>query len=109
LYDKSPDDLRRIDEYLVSIVDYPEQRRSLSLNLRKELPWSGHPTGFFMANLVLETLGKDVLVESVGNPFRFMTLFQEAAKRLGQTNILFSEKAMALFHGLEAKYALLRK
>lgn len=109
LYDKSPDDLRRIDEYLVSIVDYPEQRRSLSLNLRKELSWSGHPTGFFMANFILETLGKDVLVESVGNPFRFMTLFQEAAKRLGQTIILFSEKAMALIHGLEAKYALLRK
>jgi len=62
-----------------------------------------------MANLILETLGKDVLVEIVWKPFLFITLFQKAAEQLGQTNMLISEKTVAFIHVLDAKYALLRK
>jgi hypothetical protein len=78
-YLESPAMIRRIDTVLTTLEGRLEGRAELGLALRQELPSAGHPTGFFMANLVARELGMDALVAEVGNPFAFLRLYHAAA------------------------------
>ncbi len=104
-YQASADVIRRMDE-LLALMDADEAGWvELGLSLRRSIPSSGHPTGFFMANLAARELGMDRLVRKVGDPFAFLGLYHEAAL-LRQTPEAppFSEAALRVIRGLEGKY-----
>ncbi len=77
--------------------------KQLGDSLRSFITQSGHPTGFFMANCIVEQRGRDAIVEIVRNPFRFFVIYNDAAKKNGKTSV-FSEQAMSFIKSLESKY-----
>ncbi len=70
------------------------------------MPLSGHPTGFIMANLILEQLGLEALRREVGNPFAFIRHFNRAAEEAGKGELVFSPEALALLSESEREHAL---
>jgi hypothetical protein len=75
----------------------------LGRQLRSFVPQSGHPTGFYMANLIEEELGTEAITQVVRNPFRFFALYNRAAERHDSAPTL-SPEAMAYLESLEEKY-----
>lgn len=105
-YAKSPQIIQAMDDLFMQMAEQPEKRGRLGVELRQLIPRSGHPTGFFMANLIIAELGKARLRRSVGNPFAFFTLYREAALKKGDGDGFppLSEKAIDFIKYLEKKY-----
>jgi hypothetical protein len=105
--DKTPKVIQSLDAYLTLYKDVePETRRKIGKKMSRLIPMSGHPTGFYMANAILEKLGKDHLVEHVGNPFAFFRLYQQAAETDQGRHPTFSEESMELIETLERRYCV---
>jgi len=80
----------------------------IEMEVRKALPFSGHPTGFHMARLIKEKFGIERLREHVADPFSFIHEYQLAAKqakgsRYGSDVHLFSPEALKWIDGLRAR------
>lgn len=103
-YEKSPEIIRKMDRLFSAMYDSPEQKGTLGAELQETVPLSGHPTGFYMANLILEQLGKDVLIEDVKNPFAFFRHYKEAADKKKGDTPSFSEKSLQFIRLLEKRY-----
>jgi len=103
-YIKSDSIIHQIDAIFVQISNSPSQGETLGLELKKILPQSGHPTGYYMAKTILEQKGKGELIKGVGNPFEFIELYQRAATKRGRKTALFSEKTLEFIRNLEKKY-----
>jgi hypothetical protein len=98
-----PATIRIMDRILQEMADAPELRDVLGRQFQSFIPQSGHPTGFYMANLIEEELGKEELKRVVRNPFGFFTLYDHAAEANGRAPGL-SDKTLAYLHSLEARY-----
>lgn len=83
-YLNSPAVIHTMDELLARMEARPGKRTELGHALRQAIPSSGHPTGFFMANLIADQLGMDRLIEEVGNPFAFLRRYHAAALRAAE-------------------------
>jgi len=103
-YAKNPEIIREMDALFAAMYDHPERRRELGRKLRDLVPLSGHPTGFYMSNLIIDQLGKDALVKDIGNPFAFFRLYNRAAGKKGDEATTFSEKTIRFIRWLEEKY-----
>jgi hypothetical protein len=103
-YAKSPEIIREMGHLFEAAHDNPEKKMEYGQQLRAIIPLSGHPTGFYMANLIIEQLGKDKLVEEIGNPFAFFRLYKLAADKKGGDTPTFSEKAIRFIRSLEKRY-----
>jgi len=102
-YVKSPDVIREMDDTFPRLSGMRMGRGELGDQLQRDVPMNGHPTGFYMANLIVEELGKDALVSVVGNPFAFFRLYDEAAGKKGGGMPRFSKKALAFIGDLEKR------
>ncbi len=100
----APEFLVFLDEKLDQMQDTAEQRLFTGQQLRENLPMSGHPIGFYMANLILEEKGKGALTEEVGNPFAFFRKYQQVAKAHPGDAPVFSSGAMRVISDMEEKY-----
>jgi len=103
-YDKSPEIMQRMDSLFSQMLRHPEDRGQLGSELRAAVPLSGHPTGFFMANVIIEQLGREPLIDEIGNPFRFFSLYKQAADMKGGGTPSFSDSAIELIQELEGRY-----
>ena len=103
-YKKSPEILGEMDRLFSEMFDYPEKKGKLGSELQKIVPQSGHPTGFFMANLILEQMGRDALIGTVKNPFAFFRVYKEAADKKGGDTPTFSDKTIEFIQLLENRY-----
>ena len=103
-YHKSAEVIRTMDRLFAQMQDGAANRQDLGTELRKAVPRSGHPTGYFMARTIVDTLGKDAVIRTVSNPFAFFRTYNEAAKKKGSGAPVFSEKAMQLLRSLEKRY-----
>jgi hypothetical protein len=99
-----PATLRIMDAIFSEMADDPQLAGGLGGQLRSFIPQSGHPTGFYMANIIEEELGPEALKKVVRNPFRFFDVYNAAAKKSGNAPV-FSPKSLAFIHALEQKYA----
>jgi len=97
------DNLRKFDAILAQIKEKPDQINELCKGIRKVITRSGHPAGFFMANVIVEQMGKDILKTVVRNPFKFFVLYNDAAKKNKDAPV-FSDKAMSMIKDLDQKY-----
>jgi len=104
LYANSPEIIRQMNLLFEAAHDHPEKRMVYGQQLQALVPMSGHPTGFYMANLILEQLGKEALIKDIGNPFAFFRLYKQAADRKGKDAPTFSEKALRFIRSLEERY-----
>ncbi len=106
--DDSPAAIKRLDQLLQELPGasgHPAQY--LGKICKPTLP-DGNPTGFYMAAAIMETLGKEVLIKTVGNPFAFFKLYQRAAQKKPALYTPFSAKTMELIGKLEKKYIIKR-
>jgi hypothetical protein len=108
LYDvqRTPSIISYIDQALIHLSKNPGQERKIGREIINVLPQRGHTTGYFMARLILEKMSKRELVKTVGNPFDFLKLYNEAAKKTGGKYPGFSNEAIEIIDRLAKKYAL---
>jgi hypothetical protein len=98
-----PATIRIMDRILAEMADAPELTDVLGRQFQSFIPQSGHPTGFYMANLIEEELGTEELKRVVRNPFAFFVLYNRAAEANGTAPRL-SDKALTCLQALEARY-----
>ena len=103
---QQPDVIRQFNEILSKIHEEPFRKKELNTEIRRLITRAGHPTGFYMANVILEHIGRQALVDVVRNPFKFFDLYNKAARKDGNTP-MFSKKSLQLLKELEQKYSLL--
>jgi len=96
----SPNVIRKMDELLSRMSDMKTGRGALGQELRRAVPQSGHPTGLYMATVILETMGKPALIDVTDDPFAFFRLYQEAATKKGGDTPRFSTKSVAFLDRL---------
>jgi hypothetical protein len=102
---ETPKLLRKIDSLLADYDVDTHNATEISKTLRKSVPMSGHPTGYFMTRTIIERLGKEVLLEQVGNPFIFFLQYQQAATEYQDpTCPPFSERTEDLVYLLAEQY-----
>lgn len=101
---EQPEIMLKMDALFTKMEDRPEAVGELGKELVKLIPQSGHPTGFYMTNIILGQFGKKPLVDVVRNPFKFFYLYNEAAKK-DKRGLIFSEKSIRFIESLERKYA----
>ena len=99
------DDLsKKMDSLLVLAAKYPEKRREFTDAIRQSVPMSGHPTGYFMADAIMETGGKDEMLKHLGDPFVFFAQYDKAARSSEGKYPAFSNAAMALLFKIRDTY-----
>ncbi|MDH4270408.1 MAG: hypothetical protein OEW18_00370 [Candidatus Aminicenantes bacterium] len=94
LFRESPSVIRTMDELLARMSEMRTGRGELGFQLRRIVPQSGHPTGLYMALLILEELGRPAIVKVACDPFGFFRLYQDAAAKRGGDTPRFSDAAM---------------
>lgn len=87
---------------LIRRIAINEDVGELSRMLRMTPPRAGHPTGHYMSSTIMEVLGKERLLETVGDPFGFIRAYDEAAKTRGLKS--FSQETLGYIDGLAMKY-----
>jgi hypothetical protein len=98
-----PATIRIKDQIFSELADDPGLSDALGAQFQGFIPQSGHPTGFYMANVIEEELGAGALKDVVRNPFRFFARYNRAAEMNGSAPVL-SSKAMAYLESLEKQY-----
>jgi len=99
-YRETPAILRTMDDLLARMNGMTTGRGELGSELRRAVPKVGHPTGLYMATLILEELGRNALVGAADDPFAFFRLYQEAAAKRGGETVRFSTASLAFLDRL---------
>jgi hypothetical protein len=102
---KSANVIREMDRLFAQMYAEPAKRRELGAGLKKAVPRSGHPTGYFMAETIASVLGRRALIDVASNPFAFFRAYDKAARKRGQNAPAFSKPALQLLASLERRYA----
>jgi len=95
----SPRILAEVNRRLEEAADRPGR----DTDLLDIAPQSGHPTGYFMARTIIDGGGEREMIDTIGNPFAFIYLYNRAAMKSG-TAPLFSRKAVEYLKELERTY-----
>ncbi|MFH1194457.1 MAG: DUF5700 domain-containing putative Zn-dependent protease [bacterium] len=106
LVSMSPEVIKQIDAILNSVYRNSTNLKTAGMQLRIAIPGGGHTTGYFMASLISEQLGRSELVRCVGNPFKFLILYNNAAKLGGYNYPQFSNETMQYLYALEKKFVV---
>ena len=105
----TPATLRSLDSLLVAFGAAVEAAgdtaaaAAIGSHIAELVPMSGHPTGYFMSNVILIELGKERLVADVTDPVAFFRTYDEAARASGVAPGL-SSRAMETLGAIEARY-----
>lgn len=100
---RTPFVIKQMDKLFSEAGKNKNRRRLLGSKMLNLLPQKGHTTGYFMASLILEQLGKRKLIACLGNPFKFILTYNSAAK-LSRRYPAFSYKALETIKEFENKY-----
>ena len=95
--------IKQMDKILIKAEKNPNLRNRLGNKLLNLLPEKGHTTGYFMASLILQEFGKDRLVKCLGNPFKFIRTYNNAAK-ISNRYPYFSTLSMKVIDEFGNKY-----
>ena len=101
---RHPATIRIMDQILSELADDPDLTDVLGSQFQSFIPQSGHPTGFFMADVIEEELGAGAIRDVVRNPFEFLKLYNRAAAQNGSAPTL-SRKTMTYLASLERQYS----
>ena len=102
-YARGAETVARLDSLLRSVADDSTTREAVVKRVPEVLVFNGHPAGAYIARTILESLGKDRLMEAVTNPAAFLRLFAEAETKRGRPNP-WSPASLGLIARLESRY-----
>lgn len=103
---RTPSIIFYIDQALTQISKNPNETAIIGDKIFNVLPQRGHTTGYFMARLILEEYGTRKLTRTVGNPFEFLLLYSNAARKSGGIYPAFSDTSVKYIMELNQKYSL---
>ncbi len=103
LVDESPRIIAEMNGFLEQMADSPSRLPQLGRELRRRIPQSGHPTGYYMTRAIIAELGSEPLINTVGNPFAFFYLYNIAARKSDRYPV-FSNKSIEFLRSLERAY-----
>ena len=81
-----------------------DQRQHYAGKIEELVPMSGHPTGFYMARVIIEEFGEKRLAADFANPFAFCRTYDEAARRSDKSAPSFSATTLSLLESLESNF-----
>ncbi|GLX77344.1 hypothetical protein tinsulaeT_06840 [Thalassotalea insulae] len=87
----------RIAELDVLIRDLQECQQdcdTIDERIRETAVMAGHPLGFFMAETIDRTLGREALLADIGNPAQFLVSYNRAALKSSKDLPLFSDSSL---------------
>ncbi|MBX2875620.1 MAG: hypothetical protein KTR30_26115, partial [Saprospiraceae bacterium] len=93
-YRKSKTYLHTIDSLLQEIANDQHLLPTASKEIRRQLPYNGHPMGLYIAHLIEKKYGRDGILKCLDNPFTFIKLYNTIAKDSNGQQFVFSEKSM---------------
>jgi hypothetical protein len=104
----TPATIRELDSLLAALGAASEEdhRAGIGTRFAALVPMSGHPTGYYMARMILEVLGRERLVIDVANPVAFFQAYDEAARASGAQGL--SPEALRSLAELEAPFTRVR-
>lgn len=99
-------DISILDSLLTGYSSTPDSLKiKVAGQIQRSTPNSGHPMGYFMSTAILKYLGKDSLLQDIGNPFAYFRRYNRAAVKSQSQLPLFSDAALHMISELEAKYS----
>ncbi len=101
---RAPEIIEEINTIIESFTNNKLTKKELGIEIKKVVPLSGHPLGYYMANIIIKNAHFDELIRTVGNPFKFFELYNKAARLDRERLSLFSEISLNLIEELEKKY-----
>ncbi len=96
--------LHRMDEVLCNQASSPMDIEKSEEKFWESLKFAGHPTGFYMANIILKYLSRRALIGTEMDPFEFFRVYNQAARKCGAQCYVFSDASMAALQALDLKY-----
>ncbi|MHA2255417.1 MAG: DUF5700 domain-containing putative Zn-dependent protease [Candidatus Heimdallarchaeaceae archaeon] len=102
---ESPDIIKKLDSKLQDLLDQSKDKKSIGKELKKIVPFSGHPLGYYMTRLIIKNALVNKLIKEVSDPFSFFELYNEAARRDKETKPIFSEECLKIIKDLKDKYS----
>ncbi len=108
LYDvqSTPHIITQIDLAFQQMVKDPKDKRYLGRKILNILPQRGHTTGYFMARQILEHFSNKELTKCVGNPFKFVLLYNDAVHKSGSKYPGFSDDTIKIINEMANNYKL---
>lgn len=100
---QQPDMIIALDSLMSQSYNNISERKKINKKIRNMIPRAGHPLGFFMANTIIEHLGKELLIKVVRNPFAFFRLYNTIAADKEMIPE-FSKDAIQYISDMEKKY-----
>jgi len=97
--------INQLDSNLIKMAESGGKTFKTERDYRNLIKWtSGHCPGYYMADIIVRNGYKKQLVENVQNPFLFIYLYNQAAKKDQKHPPVFSATAIAYVKHLEKKY-----
>jgi len=94
---------KKVDSLLAYTFEHPESYSENSKLVKNLFPLGGHPHGHFMAKAILDRRGKDSVLATLDNPFKFIRDYNAVALD-NPEYYHFSEATMHLLEELELHY-----
>jgi len=103
---RAPEFLKTMDGILADLGKGAVNSEKAGELLNEALPMSGHPVGFYMARTIRNRLGTAEMVRRVGNPFAFLTLYDQATTAGGANGdqFRFSPAALLVLAELDERF-----
>lgn len=93
-----------VEGHLGQIARRPDAYPVLGEELYEGLPDAGRAMGSYMAAVILEHLGREALVDVVGDPFGFWVTYNEAARASDGSAHVLSPEALSMIVSLRGRY-----
>ena len=88
--------LKKADSYLAMLSGNLHDKKTVS-DMLKVVPMTGHIIGYYMATTIWDVF-REKITSCVGNPYRFILLYNEAAETLQRFTL--SEKSINLIRNV---------
>jgi hypothetical protein len=99
----APKRIGQLDVLMRELADCTGKCDDVGDRIRDTAKMAGHPLGYYMAGVIERSLGRAALIESIGDPTRFITAYNRAANLDAQRPPVFSDRSLAYAARLFAK------
>ena len=103
-YADAPTRVQQIGRLMARMESRRRFAPDLVRRIQRAIPMGGHPTGAYMADVIVEHSGEDALRATVGDVFRFLHAYQHAAAQDPRAPV-FPDEAMYLVERLQTRTA----
>lgn len=103
-YQNSRRHLEKIDSLLLAISKDNSLIEECGKQIRRELPYSAHPTGLYIGHRIEMYRGRKGILACLENPFVFLQMYNEIAIQFPEEHHVFSEGAMDYLSELEEQF-----